>query len=59
MNILTRGTRPFRVVERQGHLAYPAGVVEFLQNRPDEPDPALTARAREAYAELVSRATER
>ena len=24
-NVLTRGTRPFRVLERQGHLAYPGG----------------------------------
>src|ERR1700747_2355908 len=28
MNILCKGTRPFRVLERQGDLAYPAGVVE-------------------------------
>src|SRR5450755_1281141 len=47
MNILTRGTRPFRVLERQGHLAYPAGVVEFLADEAEEPDlpAAETARA--------------
>ena len=33
MNLLTRGTRPFRVIERQGHLPYPAGVIEFLVDR--------------------------
>src|SRR5215472_5895379 len=38
MNILTRGTRPFRVVERQSDLAYPAGLVEFLSDREEEID---------------------
>ena len=59
MNLLVRGTRPFRVVERQGHLAYPAGVVEFVEDREDALDPALVKTAREAYAELVKRATDR
>ena len=31
LNLLARGTRPFRVVERQCHLPYPAGVIEFLE----------------------------
>jgi Lon protease-like protein len=59
MNLLTRGTRPLRVVERQGHLAYPAGIVEFLADREEELDPALARTAREAYADLVERATDR
>jgi Lon protease-like protein len=58
MNLLTRGTRPFRVVERQGELAYPAGVVEFLHDREETIDPALESAAQEAYAELVRRATD-
>jgi len=58
MNLLTRGTRPFRVVERQGQLAYPAGVVEFLQDREETIDPELQSKAQEAYAELVRRATD-
>ena len=58
MNLLARGTRPFRVVERQRHLAYPAGVVEFLADRSEEVDPELTAEARTAYSELVRRATD-
>ena len=58
MNLLTRGTRPFRVVERQGHLAYPAGVVEFLEDRDEEVDPKLEGAAQDAYAELVKRATD-
>jgi Lon protease-like protein len=59
MNILTRGTQPFRVLERQSSLAYPAGVVEFLADRQEETDPDLVTEAREAYAELVRRATDR
>src|SRR3977135_1883027 len=30
MNILARATRPFRLLERQDDLPYPAGVIEFL-----------------------------
>jgi Lon protease-like protein len=59
LNILARGTRPFRVLERQAHLPYPAGVVEFVADHEDPPDPELTARAHEAYADLVKRATDR
>ena len=33
MNILTRGTRPFRIVEEQHDLDYPAGTVEFLTDK--------------------------
>jgi len=32
MNLLARGTRPFRVIERQAHLPYPAGVIEFVED---------------------------
>ncbi len=59
MNLLTRGTRPFRVLERQGHLPYPAGVIEFVQDEDDDPDPELAGSAHTAYAELVKRATDR
>jgi Lon protease-like protein len=59
MNLLTRGTRPFRVLERQGHLPYPAGVIEFVEDEPDVPDPELAGSAREAYGVLVKRATDR
>jgi Lon protease-like protein len=58
MNLLTRGTRPFRVLERQGHLAYPAGIVEFVADRTEEPDTELVDAARAAYADLVMRATD-
>jgi Lon protease-like protein len=59
LNLLARGTRPFRVIERQGHLPYPAGVIEFVQDRGDEPDSRLADDARAAYADLVKRATDR
>ena len=59
MNLVARGTRPFRVLERQGHLAYPAGVVEFLDDREGELDADVAAAAHEAYADLVRRATDR
>jgi Lon protease-like protein len=58
MNIVARGTRPFRVIERQAELAYPAGVVEFLEDREEEHDEELENAARSAYAELVRRATD-
>ncbi|HUB03771.1 MAG TPA: LON peptidase substrate-binding domain-containing protein [Solirubrobacteraceae bacterium] len=59
MNLLVRGTRPFRVLERQGHLPYPAGVIEFVEDREDEVDAELARVAHEAYAELYKRATDR
>jgi len=58
MNILTRGTRPFQLIEREDSLPYPAGVVAFLDDREEAVDGALAALAREAYAELVERATD-
>src|SRR5919107_6036237 len=33
LNILTRGTRPFRVVAERDALPYPAGTVEFLEDK--------------------------
>jgi Lon protease-like protein len=59
VNLVARGTRPFRVLERQGHLAYPAGVVEFLADREEAVDPELASQAHEAYGDLVRRATDR
>jgi Lon protease-like protein len=59
MNILVRGTRPFRVLERQAHLAYPAGVIDFVEDRHEQLDPEILDTARDAYAELVKRATDR
>jgi Lon protease-like protein len=58
MNILARGTRPFRLVERQDDLPYPAGVVEFLQEQDEPADPEVVQATRELYAELVEQATD-
>jgi Lon protease-like protein len=58
MNLLTRGTRPIRVVKRQAHLAYPAGVIEFVEDREEMVDADLLATAHEAYGELVRRVTD-
>jgi Lon protease-like protein len=59
MNLVARGTRPFRVLERQGHLPYPAGVIEFVEDKTEGPDPELAGQARTVYADLVKRATDR
>jgi Lon protease-like protein len=59
MKLIVRGTRPFRVLERQGHLPYPAGVIEFVEDREDAIDASLEKGAHDAYAELYKRATDR
>jgi Lon protease-like protein len=59
MNILARGTRPFRLLERQDDLPYPAGVVEFLDEHDDSADPEVAQATRELYAELVEQATDK
>jgi Lon protease-like protein len=59
LNILARGSRPFRLIERQDDLQYPAGIVEFLADD-DEPADAEAGQAtRELYGELVEQATDR
>jgi Lon protease-like protein len=58
INILTRGTRPFRLIERKDDLAYPAGTVEFLGDRAEQRDEAASQAARDAYAALVLEATD-
>jgi Lon protease-like protein len=58
LNIVCRGTRPFRLVERVDHLPYPAGVVEWIDDKDEEPDETTLERAREAYGELVEQATD-
>jgi Lon protease-like protein len=59
LNILARGTRPFRLIERQDDLPYPAGVVEFLADQPEEADEEARTTALELYRELVEQATDR
>ena len=59
INLIARGTRPFRIEARQDDLPYPAGTVEFLVDRAEEADPDVAAGAHAAYADLVSQATDR
>jgi Lon protease-like protein len=59
MNILTRGTRPFRIVDRQDDLPYPAGTVEFLLDKDEAADAGTADAAHEAYNVLVEQATDR
>jgi Lon protease-like protein len=59
MNLLARGTRPLRVIERQRDLAYPAGVIEFLSDASEKPKQEFIDAAQSAYAELVHKATDR
>jgi Lon protease-like protein len=59
LNILVRGTEPFRLLRKIEDLPYPAGDVELLE---DEQEPAADAKvgtaARDRYADLVERVTD-
>jgi Lon protease-like protein len=59
LNIIARGTRPFRLLERQEDLAYPAGLVEFLGEEDEDLDVGAAQAARELYRDLVMQATDR
>jgi Lon protease-like protein len=59
LNILARGNRPFRLVERQDDLQYPAGLVELLEDDEEATDEEAGQTARELYADLVEQATDR
>jgi Lon protease-like protein len=59
INLIARGTRPFRIEARQEELPYPAGTVEFLEDRAETPDADAATDAHEAYAALVNEATDR
>ncbi len=59
MNILVRGVRPFRLLRSVYDLPYPAGDVELLEDSDEEAPPEVGSRAREAYADLVARVTDK
>ena len=59
INLIARGTRPFRIEARQDELPYPAGTVEFLEDRDEDADADLARDAHAAYADLVHQATDR
>jgi Lon protease-like protein len=59
INLIARGTRPFRIETRQDELPYPAGSVEFLEDREEAADEEVAEAAHSAYADLVEEATDR
>jgi Lon protease-like protein len=59
LNILARGTAPFRLLARQEELPYPAGEIEFLDDADEDTDGDAADSARAVYAELVRQATDR
>jgi Lon protease-like protein len=59
IDVLTRGTRPFRIVEEHYDHVYPAGEVEFLDDKPEPPDVPTVDAAHEAYGSLVEEATDK
>ena len=52
VNLIARGTRPFRIESRQDELPYPAGNVEFLEDRDEDADTEVVV----AVAEELHRA---
>jgi len=59
LNILARGLLPFRLLERQDDLPYPAGVIELLDEVQEDADVEAAAAAHRLYGELVMAATDR
>jgi Lon protease-like protein len=59
MNILVQGSRPFRLLERIPDLPYPAGTIEMLDDEEPAPPDDVVEEARERYAALVERVTDR
>ena len=59
MNILVQGASPFRLVERREDLPYPAGSVELLDDRSESVEETVGDEARERFAQLVERITDR
>ncbi len=58
MNIVVRGSHPFRLLRRIDDMPYPAGDVELLDDADEEPDEEVAGASRERYADLVERATD-
>jgi Lon protease-like protein len=59
LDVLVRGTRPFRLLDREDDLPYPAGTIQFLTDVEDDPDPNLADDAHQLYADLFEQATDR
>ena len=59
LDILTRGVRPFRILEEQFDHVYPAGAVEFLEDNDESVDVPTVEAAHQAYGSLVEEATDK
>jgi Lon protease-like protein len=59
LDIVARGTRPFRIEDQHERLVYPAGTVEFLGDRNETVDDKVASEVHAAYADLVKQATDR
>jgi Lon protease-like protein len=59
LDIVARGTRPFRIEDQHERLVYPAGTVEFLGDRDETVDDKVASEVHAAYADLVKQATDR
>ncbi len=53
MNIIARGTRRFRIVERFELRPYLTGIVEEITDEPESPDLELAGRVQALYREAV------
>jgi Lon protease-like protein len=58
MNILVQGSTPFRLLERNEEHPFPAGTVEFLDDRNENVQERIGQGAREGFAALVERVTD-
>jgi Lon protease-like protein len=59
MNILVQGASPFRLLEKREDLPYPAGSVEFLDDKSERVEAKVSDEAHERFALLVERVTDR
>jgi Lon protease-like protein len=59
LNIVVRGTRPFRLLDHDDHMGYPSGSVSWLDDEEETLDPLALDDAHTAYADLVRSATDR
>jgi Lon protease-like protein len=59
LDVLTRGTRPFRIVEERFDQVYPSGEIEFLDDKAEQPDASTVEAAHAVYGELVEEATDK
>lgn len=58
LNIVARGTRPFRIESREDRHPYPAATVVFLEDGEAVPDAEAAEDAHAAFAALVQEATD-